>query len=56
MYIIGYNRAKHFYFISTEEQRSRLEASGVQVLTGGFDSITSAGAALRQLTHEASKR
>lgn len=56
MYIIGYNRANQFYFISTEEQRARLEASGVQVLSGGFDRITSAAAALRQLNHDTSKR
>ncbi|HEX7714601.1 MAG TPA: hypothetical protein VF531_11340 [Bacillota bacterium] len=56
MYIIGYNRTNQFYFISKEEQRARLEASGVQVLTEEFAHITSAAAALRELNHETSKR
>jgi len=52
MYIIGLNSAQHFYFISTEDQRQKLESSGILVLNESYDRLTAAAAALRELNQK----
>lgn len=37
MYIIGLNSEKHFYFISTEDQRHRLESRGIRVFNDSYE-------------------
>lgn len=55
MYIIGLNNQQHFYFISTEDQRSKLEAKGILVLKNTYDHLTTAAAAVRELNNEKRK-
>lgn len=52
MYIIGLNSQQHFYFISTEDQRSKLEAKGILVLKKTYDRLTAAAAVVRELNDE----
>lgn len=55
MYIIGLNSQQHFYFISTEDQRSKLEAKGILVLKKTYDRLTAAAAVVRELNNEKRK-
>ncbi|NLW46476.1 MAG: hypothetical protein GXY86_03955 [Firmicutes bacterium] len=55
MYIIGLNSQQHFYFISTEDQRSKLEAKGILVLKNTYERLTAAAAAVRELNNEKRK-
>lgn len=52
MYIIGLNSEKHFYFISTEDQRCKLEARGILVLNQSYDRLTTAAAAVKDLNNQ----
>lgn len=52
MYIIGLNSEQHFYFISTEDQRQKLESSGILVLNESYHRLTAAAAALRELNQK----
>lgn len=49
MYIIGLNSEKHFYFISTEDQRRKLESRGILVLNETYERLTGAAAAVKEL-------
>lgn len=52
MYIIGLNSEKHFYFISTEDQRHRLESRGIRVFNDSYERLTTAAAAVKELNNE----
>ncbi len=55
MYIIALNCEKHFYFISTEDQRRKLESRGILVLKNSYDRLTNAAAAVKELNKQAIK-
>ncbi len=55
MYIICLNSEKHFYFISTEDQRHKLEARGILVLNQSYDRLTVAAAAVKELNNQESR-
>jgi hypothetical protein len=55
MYIIGLNSQQQFYFISTEDQRSKLEAKGILVLKKTYDRLTAAASVVRELNDEKRK-
>ncbi len=52
MYIIGLNSEKHFYFISTEDQRRKLESRGILVLNQSYERLTTAAAAVKELNSQ----
>lgn len=52
MYIISLNSQQHFYFISTEDQRGKLESKGILVLKNTYARLTAAAAAVRELNNE----
>lgn len=52
MYIIGLNSEKHFYFISTEDQRHKLESRGILVLKDSYERLTAAAAAVKELNNK----
>ncbi len=52
MYIIGLNSQQHFYFISTEDQRSVLETRGILVLNESYERLTAAAAAVKELNQK----
>lgn len=52
MYIIGLNSEQHFYFISTEDQRRKLESRGIFVLNQSYDRLTTAATAVKELNNQ----
>ncbi|MGE5606555.1 MAG: hypothetical protein ACM3YE_12805 [Bacteroidota bacterium] len=52
MYIIGLNSEKHFYFISTEDQRPVLETKGILVLNESYERLTAAAAVVKELNQK----